>query len=415
MNTMTLAMTGDADTIERFDRAIDRLVRFHPDGRRPGDRAGRRRRPGADGPRADRLPPPDEHRSGRPRHGAHGPRGDARRRRQRARAGPRGGDRRLAGRRLGRRRAPPRRPARALAERRAGAHVRAPARLLHRRRARRCATGRSARCGRSIPTTRTPPFVRGMASFGLEEAGHYGEALAAGLAAVEANPDDVWAHPRRRPHLRDAGSGRRGHRLPALRSHAVGVGQPVHRAQLVAPRPVRAGGRSSRAVAGHLRRRGPPRRVGSSVPIEMLDASALLWRLLLDGIDTGGRFGPLADSWAPKATAEPWYVFNDLHATMAFAGAGRLADAHELIGRLDRWLDSASGSNARMTAEIGLPGVPRRRRLRRGAPRRRRRRAVPDPARRSPTSAAPTPSATPCSARCSSRRCAAAATSSPPR
>ena len=27
----------------------------------------------------------------------------------------------------------------------------------------------------------------------------------------------------------------------------------------------------------------------------------------------------------------------------------------ELIGRLDRWLDSASGSNARMTAEIGLP------------------------------------------------------------
>ena len=36
-------------------------------------------------------------------------------------------------------------------------------------------------------------FLQGMASFGLEEAGHYGQALDAGLAAVAAHPDDVWA------------------------------------------------------------------------------------------------------------------------------------------------------------------------------------------------------------------------------
>ncbi len=87
----------------------------------------------------------------------------------------------------------------------------------------------------------------------------------------------------------------------------------------------------------------------------MLDASALLWRLLLDGSDTGGRFGPLADAWAPKAAAEPWYAFNDLHATMALIGAGRMAEAHAVANRLDRWLDGGSGTNARMTAEIGLP------------------------------------------------------------
>ena len=91
------------------------------------------------------------------------------------------------------------------------------------------------------------------------------------------------------------------------------------------------------------------------VPIEMLDASALLWRMLLDGADTGGRFGPLADAWAPKAATAPWYAFNDLHATMAFVGAGRLAEAHAVVSALDRWLDTASGTNARMTAEIGLP------------------------------------------------------------
>ena len=91
------------------------------------------------------------------------------------------------------------------------------------------------------------------------------------------------------------------------------------------------------------------------VPIEMLDASALLWRLRLEDVDTGGRFGPLADAWAATSDAAPWYAFNDLHAVMAFAGAGRLADARELVGRLTAWVPSASGSNAAMTAEIGLP------------------------------------------------------------
>ena len=228
------------------------------------------------------------------------------------------------------------------------------------------------------------PFVRGMAAFGLEESGHYGEALAAGLAAVEANPDDVWAHPRRRPHLRDAGPRRRGHRLPALRPHAVGGRQPVHGAQLVAPRRCTSWrpGVPERSLAIYD---AEIHHAGSlGVPIEMLDASALLWRLLLDGIDTGGRFGPLADAWAPKAAAEPWYVFNDLHATMAFAGAGRLGDGPRAdrpprpLARLGERLERPHDGRDRPA------GVPRRRRLRRGPPRRRRRRAVPDPARARP-------------------------------
>ena len=93
----------------------------------------------------------------------------------------------------------------------------------------------------------------------------------------------------------------------------------------------------------------------AGVPIEMLDASALLWRLLLDGIDTGGRFGPLADAWAPKVAGESWYSFNDLHAVIAYAGADRVDDIRGLISDRERWLDGVGGSNARMMAEIGLP------------------------------------------------------------
>ena len=198
------------------------------------------------------------------------------------------------------------------------------------------------------------PFVGGMASFGLEEAGHYGEALATGLAAVEANPDDVWGI-HAVVHTYEM-QGRIDEGIRFLRSDRTqweaGNLFTVHNWWHLALYELEAG-RPERSLAIYDSEVHHAQSLG--VPIEMLDASALLWRLLLDGTDTGGRFGPLADSWAPKAAAEPWYVFNDLHATMAFAGADRLGEAHQLIGRLDRWLDSAGGSNARMTAEVGLP------------------------------------------------------------
>ena len=40
----------------------------------------------------------------------------------------------------------------------------------------------------------------------------------------------------------------------------------------------------------------------AGVPLEMLDASALLWRLHLDRVDVGGRFDQLADAWATRTT-----------------------------------------------------------------------------------------------------------------
>jgi hypothetical protein len=90
----------------------------------------------------------------------------------------------------------------------------------------------------------------------------------------------------------------------------------------------------------------------------MIDASALLWRLYLDGEDTGRRFDTLADAWATRTNEKPWYVFNDLHAVMAFAGANRLDDAHAVVRRLEHYVRAggpASESNVAMTSEIGLP------------------------------------------------------------
>jgi hypothetical protein len=70
------------------------------------------------------------------------------------------------------------------------------------------------------------------------------------------------------------------------------------------------------------------------VALELLDASALLWRLHLEGEAVGDRWRPLADAWARLLTPG-YYPFNDMHATMAFIGAGDLERAGDLVADLE--------------------------------------------------------------------------------
>ena len=87
--------------------------------------------------------------------------------------------------------------------------------------------------------------------------------------------------------------------------------------------------------------------------LETLDATALLWRLHLRGVDGGARWADLADTWAPMAE-DGYYAFNDMHAMMAFVATGRDADADRLLAAQARSI-AAGGTNAMMTAEVGLP------------------------------------------------------------
>lgn len=355
MSTTSLPMTGDADTVARYDRAVDRLVRFHP---KAVDLASELVAVDAPVPMAQALiaylhlmsTDPGDLATVRLAHGALAAGGGNERERAHAAAigawaaGDWGGAARhlddlllqwpddLLALMLGHQLDFFTGDAQALRDR--------PISSL-----------------RAIdPDHPHAGFVRGMAAFGLEEAGHYSEALAAGQAAVDANPDDVWAI-HAVVHTYEM-QGRVDEGIDFLRSDRTrwesGNLFTVHNWWHLALYELETG-RPERALAIYD---AEIHHAGSlGIPIEMLDASALLWRLLLDGVDTGGRFGPLADAWAPKATADPWYVFNDLHATMAFAGAGRLAEARAVVDRLEEWLGVAAGagSNVAMTSEVGLP------------------------------------------------------------
>jgi hypothetical protein len=89
------------------------------------------------------------------------------------------------------------------------------------------------------------------------------------------------------------------------------------------------------------------------IVLEWIDASAMLWRLKLEGVDTGDRFAKLAACWE-RAGEDAFYAFNDLHAIMAFLGAGRMADADRTLKAM-RQAAADGGDNGYMTRKIGLP------------------------------------------------------------
>ena len=239
------------------------------------------------------------------------------------------------------------------------------------------------RVGRSLPAIDPAHphhgYVRGMYAFGLEESGNYQLAERHGLAAVERNRDDVWAT-HAVVHTYEM-QGRVDDGIRFLQGPqadwAEGNLFTVHNWWHLAIYLLEAG-RSDESLSIYDQQIHNEHSAG--VPLEMLDASALLWRAHLDGIDVDGRFAPLADAWATRTSDEPWYVFNDLHAVMALAGAGRLNDARAVVDRLAAYVATAGAVLQRPHDRRGRPArLPVGGRPRRGTPRRRHRRPAAGP------------------------------------
>ena len=87
---------------------------------------------------------------------------------------------------------------------------------------------------------------------------------------------------------------------------------------------------------------------------DLIDASALLWRLWLAGLDVHERFAALAARWTPHAE-DAYCAFNDVHAMMAFAGAGRWDLADRLLDAQVRRIEGLRDANHEMTRLAGLP------------------------------------------------------------
>jgi tetratricopeptide (TPR) repeat protein len=195
-------------------------------------------------------------------------------------------------------------------------------------------------------------YILGMAAFGLEECGDYARADAFGRQAVSADPRDGWA-----VHAVAHVNEMRG-------DLETGIPWLADNAQHWAPESGFAYHNWWHLALLHLDR-GDIAQVlklfdeqvrpnpDAQVILELIDASALLWRLHIEGVDVGDRFDKLAACWQ-RAGEDAIYAFNDLHAIMAFLGAGRATDAERTLKAM-RGAAAGAGDNAYMTRKVGLP------------------------------------------------------------
>ncbi|HYH43416.1 MAG TPA: tetratricopeptide repeat protein, partial [Burkholderiales bacterium] len=213
------------------------------------------------------------------------------------------------------------------------------------------------RIARALPAwSRSLPgyhAVLGMHAFGLEETGEYALAEARGRASVELEPRDGWGQ-HAVAHVMEM-QGRRREGIAWMRAEPeawssesfLAVHNWWHLALL------HLGLDEVDEVLSLFD--GPIYGKSSTVVLEMIDASAMLWRLHLRGIDLGARWEAVADGWAPVASAGN-YAFNDMHAMMAFVGAGRTRDA-EAVLETQRAAMEQPGDNAMFTREVGHPAT----------------------------------------------------------
>lgn len=193
----------------------------------------------------------------------------------------------------------------------------------------------------------------GMYAFGLEEMGDYAPAEITGRSAVELEPRDGWAQ-HAVAHVLEM-QGRTSEGIAWMRANPEAWSRDsflaVHNWWHLALYHL------DRGESDEVLRLfdGPIFGGRSAVAMDLLDASALLWRLHLRGIAVGDRWQGVADNWQPFASAGN-YAFNDAHAVMAFVGAGRPDRIAEVLDAQDRAMAGA-GDNARFTCEVGRPVV----------------------------------------------------------
>jgi tetratricopeptide (TPR) repeat protein len=195
-------------------------------------------------------------------------------------------------------------------------------------------------------------YALGMAAFGLEECGDYARADEYGRAAVEIDPRDGWsvhavAHVNEMRGDLDAGipwlADSAGHWAPES-------GFAYHNWWHLALLHLDRGDFTQVLKLYDEKVRPDP---AAQVVLEWIDASALLWRLKLEGVELGDRFISLAACWE-RAAEDGIYAFNDLHAVMAFLGADRMANVERTLRAMRRVAGEAS-DNGLMTRAIGLP------------------------------------------------------------
>jgi tetratricopeptide (TPR) repeat protein len=191
----------------------------------------------------------------------------------------------------------------------------------------------------------------GMYAFGLEETAAYDKAERFGRQSVELEPRDGWGQHAVAHVMEMQCRTREG--IAWMRGNpdawATGSFFAVHNWWHLALYHLELG-EIDEVLALYD---GPIYGERSTMVLDMIDASAMLWRLHLRGIDVGDRWRTLAENWMPVAQAGN-YAFNDLHATIAFVGCGKTDAVNQVLQAQEEAM-AREDDNAAFTRAVGRP------------------------------------------------------------
>lgn len=194
--------------------------------------------------------------------------------------------------------------------------------------------------------------------FAHEECGLYTEAEAAGRAAIAHDPSDVWAA-HGVAHVMEM-QGRRAEGIAwidGLRGNWAGANNLTHHLWWHAAMFHLERGETDRVLALYdeaFRDLASPLTV--AVPdlyIDVQNAASMLFRLQLQGVDVGDRWGELADK-AEERIGDTQSVFTLPHWMMALAATGRADAARRMLAGL-RDASQGESSHAHLVGTIAVP------------------------------------------------------------
>ncbi|CDX51085.1 conserved hypothetical protein [Mesorhizobium plurifarium] len=194
-------------------------------------------------------------------------------------------------------------------------------------------------------------FLLGQYAFGLEEAGELRRAEDFARRAIASNPEDAWAV-HAVAHVLETESRQqegieflKGSRPAWGKAHALSVHNGWHLALYLIEE-----GRLAEVLADYDRY-VQPKLAGDSL-LDLVDASALLWRVELAGGNVGDRWNALADQWLTHAD-DHVLVFNDLHIALALSRADKRDGLDRLLRSLDDYAAHGHGDNRDITVDVG--------------------------------------------------------------
>lgn len=194
-------------------------------------------------------------------------------------------------------------------------------------------------------------FVKGMQSFGFEEAGLYGPAEAAGREAVQINPQDTWST-HAVAHVMEM-TGRHEEGIDWLEGLSANWGEvnnfKYHTWWHLALYYLEREDFAKVLVLYDTEFRKEP----TDDHIDIANAVSMLARLEMRGVDVGGRWEELGEVCA-KHVDDHLFVFHDAHYMMALAAAGRTVDVEQMLKSMEDAAQDASTTEGPVFKDVGL-------------------------------------------------------------